>query len=352
MSFVQSSFGASPASTGPPASAGAAASFAGTAASFVLCPGGVPGHLECTGLYQSLRDKTVAPEARPFRPGVEFWSDGAEKTRWVSLPAGAKIDVSSWNDWVYPVGIKLWKEFKIGGKRIETRLYTKLATGWAHAVYRWNADETDAVRKDDGEKLAGLGPDGGTYEIPATDRCDQCHRGRKDKVLGLDAIGSGLATASGQTLAKMASDGWLSATPPATTLAFPGSEKAQKALGWLNANCGFCHNPNPDAMASFRVHLQVRATQLAPGAQVPQLDPYLQGYCKDSTRSEPGTSENYKLIRGGAPTRSLTSVLSGRRTAPDPSPQQMPPIVSRAVDQQGHQLLDDWINELPACAAK
>jgi hypothetical protein len=319
-------------------------------------------HLECSGLYASLASKTLASDVKDYKPGVEFWSDGAEKQRWVHLPDGAKIDISDWDEWSYPKGTKLWKEFKLGGKRIETRLFTKLEDGsWAHGTYRWNADETDAVLQTSGEKIPGLGPDGGIYEIPPTDVCDTCHIGRKDHVLGFDAVSLGLSTATGLTLSKLAEEGRLSASPPATALAFPsdssgGGDKAAPAIGWLHANCGACHNGNEGAGAFYWPHFLVRASQLVQadgGAGVPvtELDVYTQAYCVDSTAQDPDTSASYKYLRGGDPAHSLMSILSGQRASPtgEDDTRQMPPIVTHAVDHAGHKLLDDWISVLPPC---
>ncbi len=316
-------------------------------------------HLECSGLYSSFADKTVSPDAKPYKPGIEFWSDGAEKQRWVYLPPGSKIDISDWNEWKFPAGMKLWKELKMGGKRIETRIFTKLDDGsWVHTSYRWNADETDAVRKDGGESVAGIGPNGGAYEIPNTGQCDQCHLGRKDQALGFDAVSLGLPTATGQTLAKLAAEGWLSAAPPATTLDFPGPDDgARAAVGWLHTNCGQCHNANTNASAGFKQHLLVRATDLAPTdggapATLEQLDIWTQAYCVDAFRMDPDTKKPFKYIRGGDPAKSLMSILAGSRVnsgeLPNPGVQ-MPPIVSRAVDHQGVKVLNDWIATLPEC---
>lgn len=320
-------------------------------------------HLECSGLYSSFADKTVATDVKPYKPGVELWSDGAEKQRWISLPPGTKIDISDWNEWSYPKGTKLWKEFKLGGKRIETRMFMKRDDGsWAHTVYRWNADETDAVAKNGGEKIVGLGPDGGTYEIPNSGHCDQCHFGRKDQVLGFEAVNLGLPTATGETLAKLAAEDRLSATPPKTVLELPAGsagDKSAAAVGWLHANCGACHNANTNAAASFvKIHFLVRADQLAPSdggapAKLEDLDVYAQGYCKDSNRTEPDAGvTKYKYLRGGDPSRSLVSILSGQRVAEGEEPNsavQMPPMISRAVDHAGHKLVDDWIASLPPC---
>jgi hypothetical protein len=319
---------------------------------------GIWKRLECSGLYSSIATKTIAADVKPYKPAVEFWSDGAEKQRWVHLPAGAKIDIADWNEWTYPVGTKLWKEFKLGGKRIETRYFTKLPdNSWAHTTYRWNADETDAVRRDGGETLAGLGPDGGAYEIPSTGQCDTCHRGRKDQVLGFDAVNLGRPTATGQTLAVLAAEGAFMQTPPATTFDLPGSEVAKAAVGWVNANCGSCHNSNLSANAAHRKPFLVRATDLAPtdgGAPLPleQLDVYAKAYCVATTRFDQDAGASFLYIRGGEPEKSMMSILAGQRTAPDVLPNagvQMPPIVSRAVDHAGLQLFNDWVTTLPAC---
>ncbi|MBN9161625.1 MAG: hypothetical protein BGO98_21410 [Myxococcales bacterium 68-20] len=342
-------------SSSPPNDAGSDASKRDCTAD--LDADGIHKHLECTGLYSSFADKTVATDVKPYKPGLEFWSDGAEKQRWVHLPAGSKIDIADWNEWVYPPGTKLWKEFKIGGKRIETRFFTKLPdNSWAHTAYRWNADETDAVRKDGGETIDGIGLDGGPYEIPSTGQCDQCHMGRKDQVLGFDAVSLGLATATGQTLEKLAAEGALSKAPPATTLAFPGSPVASAAVGWVHTNCGACHNANTNASAGFKSHFLVRATDLAPAdggapATLEELDVWTQSYCVDTFRADPDGGA-YKYIRGGSPERSLMSVLAGSRVPAGDLPTagaQMPPIVSRAVDQEGVKLLDDWIATLLPC---
>jgi hypothetical protein len=322
-----------------------------------LDAGDVWQHLECTGLYKDFQSKTLADEVKAYKPGVEFWSDGAEKSRWVYLPPGTKIDVSNWDEWVYPVGTLLWKEFKLNGKRVETRLFRKIDTlNWGHTSYRWTDDETDAVRKDTGEKIDGGGPDGGLYEIPDQGTCNSCHDGRKDHVLGFEPVNLGIASATGETLAKLASDGLLSAAPPKTTLAFPGDDKAVPAVGWLHANCGACHNGNPISLAQDRAHFLVKASQLAPAdggapATLQELDVWTSGYCKPTGRTDIEAGAPWYYIRGGNPAKSEMSVLSGYRVPPPdpPDSRQMPPIVTHAVDTKGHQLLDDWITSLPAC---
>ena len=316
---------------------------------------GIQMHLDCTGLYADFSARTIAPENKPYTPGVQFWSDGAVKSRFLYLSPGTQIDITNFDEWSFPNGTKVWKEFKVGGKLIETRMFLKTMGTWHHTTYRWNATETDAVRKDNGEKVTIPGQTA-VYEIPNTGQCDYCHGGRTDQLLGVEAVSLGLATAQGLTLAALASGGRLSATPPATAVTIPedGTTKAAAALGWLHANCGGCHNQNPGAAAGFvGLRFLLSAKQLtdpATPATVMDTDTWKTGVGVDSTRQDVDAGVPYKRIAPNDPTHSLASILSGRRAmgAEEPSVAiQMPPLVTRQVDTVGHGLLDAWIAALP-----
>ena len=67
---------------------------------------------------------------------------------------------------------------------------------------------------------------------------------------------------------------------------------------------------------------------------------------------DPEAGAPFKYIRGGQPEKSLMSILARGRVRPDELPSsgvQMPPIVTRAVDHVGVEILDAWIATLPAC---
>jgi len=317
---------------------------------------GIKKHLACTGLYSDFAAKTVATDVKEYTPALQFWSDGAEKKRWVKLPAGAKIDATDFDEWVYPEGMQLWKEFKVDGKRAETRLYEKQTLGWRHTVYRWNADETDAVRKEIGELLPPNGTRASTYEIPNTTQCVSCHDGRKEPVLGFEAIGLGLPGAQGVTLATLVADGRFTAAIPAMTLALPDDDAgARDAFGFLHANCGSCHNDNPGAEALFlKPKLLARPSVLlgldgGTPATVDTFPSYSSIVCVDSNRVDSDSGVAYRYIERGVPAKSITSILSGRRVPEGEMPastQQMPPLVTRAVDTTGHAKLDTWITNL------
>ena len=85
---------------------------------------------------RGLRHEGARPRAAALQAGLELWSDGAAKQRWIAIPPGTKIDTSNIDEWVFPNGTKAWKEFRLDGKRIETRLYEKGASGtWRHATF-------------------------------------------------------------------------------------------------------------------------------------------------------------------------------------------------------------------------
>lgn len=314
---------------------------------------GVQMHLDCTGLYSDFAAKVVAAENKAYTPAVPFWSDGAEKSRFLYLPPGAKIDITDFDEWVFPEGTKIWKAFKVGGKLIETRMYFKAKGSWRHTDYRWNDTETDAVRKDSGEKLALTGKP--PYEVPNTGQCDACHNGRKEPVLGIDAVQLGLPGAAGITLQTLSLEGRFNVAPPVTGLTIPedSTGKAASALTWLHANCGQCHNKSDNAGAQFtNLFFLLKPSQLLPdagtAATVQDLDAYKTAVNVMSTKEDAGVP--YVRIVPGDPGSSLVSILSGRRVPAGEEPNnlfQMPPLVTRVPDTQGHALLDAWITDLP-----
>ena len=80
-----------------------------------------PASLRETGLYSDWAAKTVDLGNLRYTPQYPLWSDGAVKPRSIQIPAGQFVDASDPDSWEFPVGTKLWKEFRIGGRRVETR---------------------------------------------------------------------------------------------------------------------------------------------------------------------------------------------------------------------------------------
>jgi hypothetical protein len=308
---------------------------------------GPPTDVFCTGLYENHDSAQRAKTAIAYKPGLTFWSDGAEKNRYLYIPPSAKIDTSSMDAWKFPVGTKAWKEFRVDGALVETRFLWKQAEAtWAEAAYIWDAGAKNAVLTDR-ETPTLLA---GGYEIPSLKSCRKCHGGGGDELLGVEAIALALSTAEGVTLTSLAAAGSLSAPPAKTTITLPedATGKAAAALGFMHVNCGMaCHSSR--GLSGFtQLHTRLRAEEFWPApngplATVETTDAYVSGVNQDVilatyAQSFPGT----KLITPGYSAKSLAWLTAHLRGT-----HQMPPIVSHKVDDAGTQTLADWIDALP-----
>ncbi len=320
------------------------------------CPsdGGIPDDLSCTGLYSDWTAKTIATDAVAFTPALVFWSDGAVKSRWIYMPAGSSIDTTDMDDWVFPIGTKIWKTFDLNGQIVETRLIWKTTSqDWTYLDYRWSSDGSSARRLDDGETNVN----GTSYEIPATSLCAECHGGRKDVVLGFDLVGLGLDGAQGVTLATLAAKGVFTHAPSPLTIAIPedATKKAAAALGWLHVNCGStCHNANGKASGT-RLYEKLLANELYPPdggpARVAALDAYVTAV-KVAANLQPN-GVTYERIAPGDSAHSLVSLMASSRDAGAGGGgfKPMPPIVSHISDDAGVALVNAWIDALGDAAA-
>ncbi len=290
-----------------------------------------PADLSCTGLYSDWPGKTIAPSAMAYTPAFTLWSDGAQKSRWIYLPPGSTIDTSDMDDWTFPVGTKVWKEFRwpeadagtayVGvpaGQRIETRLLWKKASGWdvldlslvgrrelsAPPPRRSHEPPGDDLRDPFGERVSGLPPGS-----------------KVDFLLGFDLIGTGGPGAQGLTLAALVDGGRLTDGPPATTVQIPedATGLSGAALGFLHMNCGVsCHNSDCSAEAAGTgVRFKLLADQMYPeggAGQVTRLDSYTTTV--NMTASLMPNGMPYLLISPGNAPQSLVPRRYGPRARP------------------------------------
>lgn len=299
--------------------------------------------LSCSGLYEDIGAKTLAAGVREFAPAVPLWSDGAEKTRWIQLPEGKKIDVSDPDGWKFPVGTKFWKEFQWEGKRVETRLFWKVsATFWARTAYRWNDDESEATRSGGEDVMLGST----NYHIPSTTECDQCHKGRVDRALGFEAISLGTAGATGVTLADLNGEGLLTGgtLPDTLEIGDDGTGKGKDALGWLHVNCGVsCHNSS-SASDAYSTGLRLRVNVAdADGSSTANIDARKTSIGIDAVT---GRWLGQYRITAGDPSKSLLHKLMSTRNATNMK-DQMPPIASRVAPTDAAKMISAWITAMP-----
>jgi hypothetical protein len=304
-----------------------------------------PTRLECTGLYFNLERKVLAQGVRPYAPAIALWADTADKSRWIRLPPATKIDATDPNEWKFPVGTKVWKEFKRDGIRVETRLWQKVQSDyWVRATYRWSADESAA------QTTKGLDipwSNGGTYHIPTGDECDQCHRGRTDRILGFEHALLGLPGATGLTLKELIAEKLISPVPEPKELSIgdDGTGVAAGALGWLHVNCGVsCHNGNPNSTgygANQRLRLDPTLLDGRPSTDFETITTTV------NVQADTPAWVGQTRIVPGHPDQSLIVKLIENRGTDNPVDNQMPPIATLLVDQPDTQAVIDWISKMP-----
>ena len=310
------------------------------AAALPPCPD--PNLLACSGLYgehgESWATRAIAPDVLAYEPGLQFWSDGLTKTRYLRLPPGTRIDTTDPDGWIFPIGTSFWKELSWQGRRIETRLMQKVTDqAWYFMAFAWNADGSDAIAVRDGQRNVP-GTEGDAYEIPSARDCFTCHGGRPDKVLGFETLALSLPAARGLRLEELAARGLV--TTPLAPLAIPGDATAQAALGSLHVNCGVaCHNPTPGALASWTgMYLRLDHDALD---SVDHTRTFLTTVGVPSAYEPPAPGPFFRIAPGD-----IAHSAIAYRDAQRGTPAQMPPLATHRVDRDGLAQVEAWIESL------
>ncbi|SEK90930.1 hypothetical protein SAMN05444354_10343 [Stigmatella aurantiaca] len=297
-----------------------------------------PRQLACTGLYapDGWATKTLAPGVRSFTPSHRLWTDGLDKSRFIYLPSGTKVNTANMDDWVFPVGTKLWKEFRWKGRRIETRLLWKQGEKrWVKTTYRWSEDESEAMELKDGETNV---PGTDHHDIPSQAQCGMCHNGKRDTVLGFEAVALSGELAEGLTLRQLVQEGLLT-HPPAADFRIPGNPQEQAALGYLHMNCGVsCHSSGSLAMgrtSGLRLRLDTGKLDA-----VEKTDTYLTSVNAASISVLPGVGPQ-RVVPGKSQESALLTRMGNRS-----GPLQMPPLGTHHVDPTGMESVRAWIDQM------
>jgi len=304
--------------------------------------GTVADQLSETGCVDSADPTQPASALIPYAPIAAFWSDGAAKERWYSLPDGATVDVDAESDWVFPIGSVIVKNFRLGGDLIETRLFMRHNDGdWAGYTYEWNDTQTEATRVVGG-KTKDIG--GQTWIYPSGAECLECHTQVAGDTLGLEHAqlnGELTYPSTGITANQLVTADEIDVlTAPLADvpdnlprLADPTDTSApleERARAYLHTNCANCHQPNGPTPSNIDLRY---ATPLAQ-TNTCGVEP-LQG--------DLGIA-NARIIAPGDAVRSLLVVRTNRRDVHG-----MPPLGSNLVDTAGVQLLTEWVNSLAGC---
>jgi mono/diheme cytochrome c family protein len=311
----------------------------------------VPQRLADTGLYSDVVSRTVHPRNMHYSPQYALWSDGAAKERWIYLPPGTTIDARNPEQWVFPVGTKLWKQFA-WSRPVETRYLERTRQGWVYAVYVWAEDGSDAVLAPETGVLSSHEvASGRRHAIPSLADCLNCHRGGRAEILGFSALqlspdrdplaphaepvrdgDVNLATLVERGLVRGLPRDVLD-PPPRIVASTP---RGRAAKGYLHANCSGCHDsrgPLASVGVSLRHSLRARDERAQPATAA----------IGHPTRFElPGAAPGGSVWL--APGEPSSSAVVRRMQSRNPAVQ-MPPLATKLVDEEAVRLVREWIEQ-------
>lgn len=302
----------------------------------------LPPQLSAVGCFDSNDPTQPVTGLVPYQPNASFWSDGANKERWLAIPDGQTISIGADNDFDFPNGTVLSKHFRLQGQLIETRLFMRHPNGtWAGYTYEWNAQGTGATQVQGGKVVNISGQD---WIFPSEAQCLICHTQAAGRSLGLEVaqLNSDLTYAqTGRTANQLTTldDVMMFSAPlsgaPSTldALADPsdaGAAMEDRARAYLHTNCAGCHRPGGVAQGTldFRFDTALSAT----------------GACDISPVNGDLGVANARVIAPGDADRSVVWLRMGVRDA-----NAMPPLGSNLVDSAGRTVIRDWIQGLSGC---
>ena len=306
--------------------------------------------------FQGSGDNLKANEGvLPYDLNTPLFTDYAHKARFVWMPEGVHATVNEEGVLEFPdqsVLIKTFyypKDFKNpseGHDLVETRLLVKKEGAWEAFTYQWDADRKDAslnvigdIREVNWVDAAGAAQQI-QYAIPNKNQCKSCHNVEKavmpigPKVRNLRksytyADGTQDQLSKWQEMGYLQWDGISSETFPAVAVwDDPESGTVQdRALAYLDVNCGHCHNPKGPAHTSG---LYLTALEEDPGRW---------GMCKIPIAAGKGSGGRRFGIAPGQPD---SSILVFRMESNDPGIM-MPELGRVIAHPEGVELVRNWI---------
>ena len=326
-----------------------------------------PTRLSQTGLYANIASGQMASGLIPYSVQAPLWSDGAGKSRYLAVPTGKQIEGTDNWGWNFPADSVLVKTFtlpvvdngQVVERRVETRIMLKVEKEWFGYSYAWNDEQSDA-------ELIEAGGSQRTYRVshdrkaassteqnwryPSRVECMVCHSRAANYVLGLstaqmnhvhDYAGVqdnqlrtlahiGLLKMPGQTEADAAEGRLPKSLDQYKQLADP-SDTSQpleaRVRAYLQSNCAHCHTNAGGGNSKM---------ELAEGTALEKMF-IVSATAQHDTFKIPDA----KLVAPGDPAKSLLPIRMSKR-----GPGQMPPLASAIPDQQGLELMRQWIESL------
>lgn len=298
---------------------------------------GMPRALSEFGFFTDAKAQRPTSGVLHYRLNTPLWSDGADKLRFIYLPAGTRLTADGEGLLQFPIGAAIIKTFAFGEgdarRLIETRVLLHRADGWVALPYRWNAEQTDATLVLAGGRMDLVTPAGEaiSYAIPNKNQCKTCHS-KDGEVI---PIGPKARNLSGEWLGLMVKTGALDRVP-ASAGSLPDwrthatGPAAPLARAYLDVNCAHCHQPGGGASNSG---LDLRWEQ---------SDPHAIGILKRPVAAGRGAGGHDFSILPGEPDK---SILLYRMDSAEPGIA-MPELGKASVDKQGVAIVRRWIAEM------
>lgn len=303
-----------------------------------------PHRLSETGIYSDLVNRQLAPGFVPYSVNSPLWSDGAEKERFLAIPADSKIGLNGNLGWHLADQTVIVKNFSLPlasrqtNQLIETRLMLKVGNEWFGYSYQWDEAGRDATlvpaagadatyQVHDPDVPNGLREQ--TWRFPSRIECTVCHTRAANYVLGLSTPQMN----RGEQLTHLQERGWLDLPQPVDQLPRlvspddPLAPLEQRAHAYLVANCAHCHTNAGGGNSRMEMALGTPLEKMMLVDQEPQHDRF--------------DIQQAKIIKPAAPQQ---SVLFHRLTQRGKG--QMPPLATSQLDPQGIALIHEWIMSL------
>jgi uncharacterized repeat protein (TIGR03806 family) len=317
--------------------------------------GDIPKLLSQTGAFKDTPHLLPSDELIPYDLIVPFWSDGAQKLRWIAVPKG-KIQASPSGEWIFPAGTVFVKTFELPvdardptrKRRLETRLLMVRGGDLVYGVvYKWRPDLSDAdlLPPDSlSEKVPITNAAGEarsqTWYYPSRKDCMTCHTKLSGGVLGIKArqLNRDFTYPSGVSdnelrewnhlglFATRIGDADIRDWPRLAAEDDQTRSLSDRARSYLDANCSQCHRPG-GTVAGFdaRYATPLERQELLNGAVL-----------LDQGIDHPRIISPHDIWRSIAYMRIDT--LGDIR---------MPPIDRETIDTRGVALMRAWIDNMP-----
>lgn len=313
----------------------------------------MPRLLSQTGAFRNVAERIPHDGLIPYDLIVPFWSDGAEKSRWISVPAGQKIKFAATGEWVFPAGTVFVKNFDLATdetnpahqRRLETRLLVCDDHGGVYGVtYKWRADNSDAelLTTNLTEEIpikTATGVRTQMWYYPSQKDCLTCHTPTAGYVLGVKTrqlnrdfsygpdftVNELLAWSCNGLLDTNLIDADLKNLPKLAALDDTTRSLEDRARSYLDANCAHCHRPQ-GTVAYFDARYDT------PLARQGLIDGHVL------------IDERIDGARVIAPHDIWRSILLMRADTVEAF--KMPPLARNTIDTRGMELLRQWIESL------